>query len=218
MAKSKDIFSVSVIKKISNIRKDDIYFSVVGSPEMKKEINRVLQMANRRAQNLEKSGLVSPAYQVLVEQGRTENGFSKFSISGKDITNKAQWGTVKDEYARAIEFLNNPTSMSNGAKQYIKHISKKYNVPTEVASNAIRLATDLRVQTDGRVQLNNYRSLIDEYLTDSKNAEQEMTQSAEQQAQAMEQQLQQEVDKTYEDFREIEEQLLEDIANIFRIK
>lgn len=211
----KSIFSISVTKKISNTLKEDIKMSIVGSPQMKKEIQRVLQMANRRAQNIEKSGVISPAYQSLVLEGR--EGYSKFSITGRDITNKTQWQSAKYEYAKAIEFLNNPTSMTTGAKQYIKHIAKKYDVPQEVASNVIRLSTSTEFKND-KIPLLNYRSMVDEYLTDSKDVGQEMEQNAQQHAQNLENQVNQATNEVYEQYKEIEEQIIDDLNDIFRIK
>ena len=67
----KAIFSASVTKKLNNKMSDDIRKSVLGNSVMKKEMLKVFQQANRRAQNIEKSGVASPAYQALILEGRT---------------------------------------------------------------------------------------------------------------------------------------------------
>lgn len=212
---AKSIFSVSVVSKLNLVMKDDIRESILGSPEMKKEIQRVLQMANRRAQNIEKSGVVSPAYQSLVLEGRT--GYSKFSITGTDLNNKTAWQKAKYEYAKAIEYLNNPTSSSTGAKQYVKHIAKKYDVSDMVANNILRSATSTEFK-DSKIPLMNYRAMIDTYMTDTKNQQSEMNQNAEQHAQALEKQVDEMAQQVADEINDFTESIVQDLSNAFRIK
>jgi hypothetical protein len=62
MVKIKVYFSPSVYAKTSRLKlKREILQAVESSPEMRKEIARVFQMANRRIQNIEQSGQLSPA-------------------------------------------------------------------------------------------------------------------------------------------------------------
>ena len=55
-------FSAKVKKHLNKAKlSKDIMNSMKASPAMRKEIRRVFQMANRRIQNIENSGILSPA-------------------------------------------------------------------------------------------------------------------------------------------------------------
>lgn len=86
---------------------------------LRKEIARVFQRANRRIQNVEKTGLVSPAV-VALNKGDIK-GFTKFSM-------KHDWNDLKIEYSKAISFLQQPTSTASGTREYSNHLKKSYNL------------------------------------------------------------------------------------------
>lgn len=112
------IYSKSVFKSTNISLRKDILNADKILPEFKKEIKRIFQTANRRIQNIEKSGVISTAYEAL-DIDKDNPKFSKFSISGKN------WTDLKIEYAKAVEFLRKPTSTASGAKQYINHLQKQ---------------------------------------------------------------------------------------------
>ena len=65
------IFSASVIKSINKPLNQEITNAVIGSKGLKTLVNRVLQQANRRIQNIENAGLASPAVKaVYSERGK----------------------------------------------------------------------------------------------------------------------------------------------------
>ena len=99
--------------------KKDILQSIEGDKEMKKEIRRVFQMANRRIQNVEQSGLLSPAVSAL-NKGEIK-GYTKFSM-------RNNWTDLKTEYAKAISFLRQPTSTLTGLSEYNNHLKKEYDL------------------------------------------------------------------------------------------
>ena len=73
------IFSKSVIKAINKPFSEMIRAAALGSPELKREINKTLQQANRRIQNIQKAGLASPAVKaVIAEKGKKD--YTYFSI------------------------------------------------------------------------------------------------------------------------------------------
>lgn len=86
---------------------------------LRKEIARVFQRANRRIQNVEKTGLVSPAV-VALNKGDIK-GFTKFSM-------KQDWNDLKIEYSKAVSFLQQPTSTASGTREYSNHLKKSYNL------------------------------------------------------------------------------------------
>lgn len=86
---------------------------------LRKEIARVFQQANRRIQNVERSGLVSPAV-VALNKGDIKC-FTKFSM-------KHDWNDLKIEYSKAISFLQQPTSTATGTREYSNHLKKSYKL------------------------------------------------------------------------------------------
>lgn len=86
---------------------------------LREEIARVFQQANRRIQNVEKSGIVSPAVVALNKGNIT--GFTKFSM-------RHSWEDLKIEYSKAVSFLRQPTSTATGTKEYAKHLKKAYDL------------------------------------------------------------------------------------------
>ena len=99
--------------------KQAILESLKSSPEMRKEISRVFQMANRRIQNIENAELVSPAVMAL-NKGDIQ-GYTKFSMAG-------DWETLKVEYGKAVSFLRQPTSSATGTREYNRHLMATYDL------------------------------------------------------------------------------------------
>lgn len=86
---------------------------------LRKEIARVFQQANRRIQNVEQTGLVSPAV-VALNKGDIK-GFTKFSM-------KHDWNDLKIEYSKAVSFLQQPTSTASGTREYSNYLKKSYDL------------------------------------------------------------------------------------------
>jgi hypothetical protein len=86
---------------------------------LRKEIARVFQQANRRIQNVEKTGIVSPAVVALNKGNIT--GFTKFSM-------RHSWEDLKIEYSKAVSFLRQPTSTATGTREYSEHLKKAYDL------------------------------------------------------------------------------------------
>lgn len=126
---------------------------------IKKEINRVLQIANRRAENIENSKVASPAYKALVNElsDSKKTRYSKFSIGGLDLSDYSQRTKAINTYSRALAFINNKTSSVIGAKQFINDISKQNKIPFSVANNLVDVITDPQI-TNGNIVINNWDS------------------------------------------------------------
>lgn len=122
-------YSNTVTKGLKNKLKKDIIQSIEGSKELRQEIRRVFQMANRRIQNIEKSGVFSPAVASLGKQD--VKGYSKFSVKGFGNTG-ASWNALKKEYAKAVSFLNQPTSTASGAKQFEDTVKKEMGIEDDL--------------------------------------------------------------------------------------
>ena len=115
-------FSPSVFAHTSKTRLNkEILQAVESSPELRKEISRVFQQANRRIQNIEKAGLISPAVAAL---HRDTGKYTKFSMN-------QDWDSLKIEYGKAISFLRQPTSTARGTRQYNEHLRATYDLSKE---------------------------------------------------------------------------------------
>lgn len=121
MAKQNPIeFTNKTFALISKVQLDkQILTAVESRGYLRKEIARVFQQANRRIQNIEKSGIVSPAVVALNKGNIT--GFTKFSM-------RLGWEDLKIEYSKAVSFLRQPTSTATGTKEYAEHLKKAYDL------------------------------------------------------------------------------------------
>ena len=121
MAKLNPIgFSKRTFASTSKIQVDkQIMDAIESRGYLRKEIARVFQQANRRIQNVEKTGLVSPAV-VALNKGDIK-GFAKFSM-------KHDWNDLKIEYSKAVSFLQQPTSTASGTREYSNHLKKSYDL------------------------------------------------------------------------------------------
>lgn len=155
---TKSVFGATQRAKI----KKEILQAVESSPKYRKEIAKVFQMANRRIQNIEQSGQLSPAVQAL-NKGDVK-GFTKFSMKG-------DWNTLKIEYGKAISFLRQPTSTAQGARQYGQHLQRMYDLtPDEYNLMARNLQGKLNSVSDS--------DFVERYLMRYKDFTGEMEQSA----------------------------------------
>lgn len=122
-------YTTTVAKGLKKHLEKNIINAIEGDKEMRKEIARVFQQANRRIQNVEKSGVFSPAVASL-GKGDIKN-YSKFSVKGFGNSG-ADWKALKKEYAKAVSFLNQPTSTASGAKQFEKQVKSQMNVTDDL--------------------------------------------------------------------------------------
>lgn len=99
--------------------KKEIIDATESSPELRKEISKIFQRANRRIQNIQSKELLSPAVTAL-NKGDVK-GFAKFSM-------RKDWQSLKIEYGRAVSFLRQPTSTATGTRQYNEHLKSVYNL------------------------------------------------------------------------------------------
>lgn len=208
MVKIKVNFSPSVYAKTSRLKlKREILQAVESSPEMRKEIARVFQMANRRIQNIEQSGQLSPAVQAL-NKGDIQ-GFTKFSMKG-------DWNTLKIEYGKAISFLRQPTSTAQGARQYGQHLQRMYDLtPDEYNLMARNLQGKLNSVSDS--------DFVERYLMRYKDFTGEMAQSAsdistqiESEAQSVSRAIDAEIERQANEVADQMEDMQKDIERIFR--
>lgn len=200
---TKSVFGATQRAKI----KKEILQAVESSPEYRKEIARVFQMANRRIQNIEQSGQLSPAVQAL-NKGDVK-GFTKFSMRG-------DWNTLKIEYGKATSFLRQPTSTAQGARQYGQHLQRMYDLtPDEYDLMARNLQGKLNSASDS--------DFVERYLMRYKDFTGEMEQSAsdistqiESEAQSISRAIDAEIERQANEVADQMEDIQDDIERILR--
>ena len=156
------IFSESVLTPQDAI---DLVGVKSGTPDLKKQMLKTFQKANRRIQNVKNSGLSSPAVQQLISE-RGDKGYTFFSGANLDPRNPIDWEQLKYEYGRAIAFLNNPTSSARGARQYINYYKNELGVSFEGANKIVGLATQPEISENGEINIFNYSSILENIKSD----------------------------------------------------
>ena len=156
------IFSESVLTPQDAI---DLVGVKSGTPDLKKQMLKTFQKANRRIQNVKNAGLSSPAVQQLISE-RGDKGYSFFSGANLDPRNPIDWEQLKYEYGRAIAFLNNPTSSARGARQYINYYKNELGISFEGANKIVGLATQPEISENGEINIFNYSSILENIKSD----------------------------------------------------
>lgn len=160
-----NIFSKSVTSSLDNTELQLLLNFQEGTPELKKQMNKIFQRANRRIQNIQKAGLASPAVKaVIAERGKKD--YTYFSSKGLNPTNTTDWDLLRYEYGRALAFLNNPTSSATGARQYINYQANRLNIPFESANKIVDIATDPTIDEYGNVNIFSYGEILDDFKAD----------------------------------------------------
>lgn len=200
---SKSVFGATQRAKI----KKEILQAVESSPEYRKEIARVFQMANRRIQNIEASGQLSPAVQALNKGDVT--GFTKFSMRGS-------WNDLKIEYGKAISFLRQPTSTAQGARQYGEHLQRTYGLTKDEYNLMVR-------NLQGKLSSVSDSEFVERYLMRYKDFTGEMEQSAsdistqiESEAQSISRAIDAEIERQANEVADAMEDMQNDIERILR--
>lgn len=209
-------FTPSVAKQFKNKLSKEIVNAVEGSPEMRKEIRRVFQQANRRIQNIEKAGVFSPAVAAL---GKGDiQGYSKFSAKGFGNVG-SDWQSLKKEYAKAVSFLNQPTSSASGARQFEAQVKKELNVDDDlwkavrdsVIGNYNSVSSDLLLALP-------YSDFMQEVYSRARDASStQIEQQAIETANALEQSIKQQAEAIAEGVTDDMEEWLQRLANGFKI-
>lgn len=90
------------------IRMDADEFAHLSKTELRQAVSRLADAANKRMKRISKSDLVSPAYLEAIDNG------GRFSTRGKSEIE------LQIEFRRVSNFLQDKTSTSKGAKEYME--------------------------------------------------------------------------------------------------
>ena len=170
----------------------EIEKAVESSPVLRKEIARTFQVANRRMQNIEHAGLISPAV-VAANKGDITR-FTKFSMKGS-------WESLKEEYARALMFLSDETSTASGARQYKKALQGQLglnNEPDLFEQVYTNMANNINTIVANEQANFTYQAIMDVIKNETQNA----ARSLESRVAQYEQEIQEGIRKSAESFFE----------------
>lgn len=182
----KSYFTPRVLASTINLSYESARDIAQTSENVKAKIRETLNKANRRLHSLKSSKWISPALKSLV----AERGDSKFSISGLDLSNEADWTIAKNEYGRAIAFMQNPTSVLTGARQYVKNIANRYTKGDVIKANIlVDKATEPTINETGVVSVFQYGSIIEKASGDVEDAIFKDDMTAEEYAEKLEEQI-----------------------------
>lgn len=112
------LFDKSVLSTIKVAVRPEIMRAYESDKDIRKEMRRVFQQANRRIQNIRSSELISPAVTAL---GDIPSGYTVFGMKGS-------FTDLKLQYAKAVAFLQQPTSTARGARTYGEYIKSTYKL------------------------------------------------------------------------------------------
>lgn len=153
--KARRTFTKDVIANVP--LSDRILDSKRASKQMLDTVQSTISRANRRIRALQKEGVTSSALKrVMAESGRDYFDFNE----NLNPSNRMDWDYLKDEYSRAVGFLNTPTSSVRGAKQYIQWYADKNGIDEETAERIIDMATSTDIDANGLVKIMDYSSLL----------------------------------------------------------
>ena len=184
-------FSVKTFGFTSKVEiKQEVISALQSSPQLRAEIRRVFQMANRRIQNIENADLVSPAVTAL-NKGDVKR-FTKFSM-------RMSWEDLKIEYGRAVSFLQQPTSTVTGAREYRDFLKQKYDLTEDeyklMEDDLIGKIASVSDERFLEQYLMQYKDFTGELETEAKDVSDQI----ESDAQALAESLQRDIEKKAEE-------------------
>lgn len=182
----KSYFTPRVLASTINLSYESARDIAQTSENVKAKINKELYKANRRLRSLKNSKWISPALKSLV----AERGDRNFSIARLNLANEADWAIAKNEYGRAIAFMQNPTSVLTGARQYVKNIADRYTKGDVIKANIlVDKATEPTINETGIVSVFQYGSIIEKASADVEDAIFQDDMTAEEYAEKLEEQI-----------------------------
>lgn len=126
MAFSKTTIRFTQSKTINKELEQQIAESIEGSRELRQQMRRVFDAANKRIKRLKsQDDVLSPALAVLGENPHFGIGEFK-SNTGSD------WESLKEQYAQAVAFMRSPTSTLQGAREFTIDVKEATGLPNFV--------------------------------------------------------------------------------------
>lgn len=180
--------------------KDEIIKALESDSEIRGEMRSIMSTANKRISRLQQGNIVSPALQ---------------SLSGKKFTMQGSWEEAKREYARAISFLQQPTSTVTGAREYGKYIQRSYGLSDEeynkLGHDIVNKVSSVDEENFYNKYLKNYKDFSGELEQAAKDVSQQIEDDAKRVANA----VQDNINKAGEQGEKAVNDAINDILMIF---
>lgn len=130
-------YSKSVLKAIKTPElKNEVLKATKSNEEALREIKRVFKVANERVRQLSKNtsnDVLSPALvSIKTQQEKASGKYNVFNATGKN------WYQLRMQYAKAVAFIQSPTSTLSGAKQFSKQMKQGLGIKDENQWNRIK--------------------------------------------------------------------------------
>lgn len=169
--------------------KPEILQAEKSDPQLRKEISRVFQQANRRIQNIESKGLISPAVKAI---GKSDvQGFTKFSM-------KQDWNALKTDYARAISFLRQPTSTATGTRDYNRHLMQTYDLTKDEFNKMAQKLNDKLMSVSDEEFVERYLMRYKDFTGELEQTAQDVSTQIESEAQSIANAIDKDIEKQAE--------------------
>ena len=200
-------FRPSVYKSLKQKVKKEILQAEKSDKTIREEIRKTFQRANRRIQNIESKGLISPAVQAL-HKGNIK-GFTKFSM-------KQDFDSLKIEYAKAVEFLRQPTSTATGTRDYNKHLMQAYDLTEDEFNLMAKKLNDKLTSVDDNDFVEQYLMRYKDFTGELEQTASDISAQIESEAQSLAKAVDDTLEETAEKVSDKVSKDVENLENIFK--
>lgn len=200
-------FRPTVYKSLKQKVKKEVLQAEKSSPAIRNEIRKTFQRANRRIQNIESKGLISPAVQALHKDNI--KGFTKFSM-------KQDFDSLKVEYAKAVQFLRQPTSTAMGTRDYNKHLMQAYDLTEDEFNLMAQKLNNKLTSVDDEDFVDHYLMRYKDFTGELEQSAQDISTQIESDAQSLAKAVDDALEETAKEVSDKVSKDVEDLESIFK--
>lgn len=200
-------FRPTVYKSLKQKVKKEVLQAEKSNPTIRNEIRKTFQRANRRIQNIESKGLISPAVQALHKDNI--KGFTKFSM-------KQDFDSLKVEYAKAVQFLRQPTSTAMGTRDYNKHLMQAYDLTEDEFNLMAQKLNNKLTSVDDEDFVDHYLMRYKDFTGELEQSAQDISTQIESDAQSLAKAVDDTLEETANEVSEKVSKDVEDLESIFK--
>ena len=200
-------FRPSVYKSLKQKVKKEVLQAEKSDKTIREEIRKTFQRANRRIQNIESKGLISPAVQALHKNN--VKGFTKFSM-------RQDWDSLKVEYAKAVEFLRQPTSTATGTRDYNKHLMQAYDLTEDEFKLMAQKLNDKLTSVDDNDFVEQYLMRYKDFTGELEQTASDISTQIESEAQSLAKAVDDTLEETADKVSDKVSKDVENLENIFK--
>lgn len=200
-------FRPSVYKSLKQKVKKEVLQAEKSDKTIREEIRKTFQRANRRIQNIESKGLISPAVQALHKDNI--KGFTKFSMN-------QDFDSLKVEYAKAVEFLRQPTSTATGTRDYNKHLMQAYDLTEDEFNLMAQKLNDKLTSVDDNDFVEQYLMRYKDFTGELEQTASDISTQIESEAQSLAKAIDDTLEETADKVSDKVSKDVENLENIFK--